>query len=190
METPSPNPELARILELSSAPRRSRGRWIAAAAMVLLLVTAAFVAWRVSRREVRYETITAKRADLVATVSATGTIEPTDQVEIGSEVSGIIEAVLVDFNDRVEANQVIAKLNTESLVAGVRSSRASLNAAAATLKEAEVNAEERKADLARQSMLFEQEMVSQQVIDTARFASLRAEAAAESARAQIGRAHV
>ncbi|MEM6531778.1 MAG: efflux RND transporter periplasmic adaptor subunit [Myxococcota bacterium] len=185
MNSHAPDSELAKILELGTAPRRRGLKVLWVGLVAILVLGGALVAWRMSLRETSYETLLVKRDLLIATVSATGTIEPTDQVEIGSEISGIVEAVYVDFNERVEAEQVIAKLDTEVLLAQVRSSRASLNAAAATLKEADVNAQERQSDFARQSVLFERQMVSQQVIDAARFALLRAEAAVESARARV-----
>ena len=52
-------------------------------------------------------------------MTATGTVEPTNQVEISSELSGIVRQVLVDYNDRVTAGQVLARLDTDKLQAEV-----------------------------------------------------------------------
>ena len=67
------------------------------------------------RTQVSYVTETAHQGDLTVTVTATGTIEPTNQVEISSELSGTIAEVLVDYNDAVTAGQILARLDTVQL---------------------------------------------------------------------------
>ena len=66
------------------------------------------------RNSVRYTTETTRRGDLTETVTATGTVQPTNKVEVSSELSGTVRRVLVDYNDHVTAGQVLAVLDTDS----------------------------------------------------------------------------
>lgn len=79
------------------------------------------------------------KGDLTVTVTATGTLEPLDQVEVGVEVSGTISSVEVDYNDHVKAGQIIAQLDTSKLEAQVFQSQAKLDLAHAKLLEAKAN---------------------------------------------------
>ncbi len=83
--------------------------------------------------EVRYKTAPAQRGDLTLLVSATGNLEPTDQVLVGIEVSGTIKSVEVDYNDFVKAGQILAKLDTTKLMAQARQSEAVVASAKAKL---------------------------------------------------------
>ena len=73
------------------------------------------------------------RGPLVVTVSATGTLQPQDQVDVGAEISGRLDAVNVDYNDRVKKGQVLAVVNTDQIQAQLAQARASLNANRATV---------------------------------------------------------
>ncbi|HPT28123.1 MAG TPA: biotin/lipoyl-binding protein, partial [Bryobacteraceae bacterium] len=107
---------------------RKRAIWL----LVLLLACAAAL-WALNKWQsapaaptVRYRTEKATTGDLTVTVTATGQLQPTKTVEVGSEVSGIIDAVLVDYNDRVKAGQVLARINTEKLDAQVLQDKAAV----------------------------------------------------------------
>jgi HlyD family secretion protein len=73
------------------------------------------------------------RGDLAVTVSATGTLAPRDQVDVGSEVSGKIDKLEADFNDHVKKGEVLARINTDQLKAQLDQARATLSQAEATL---------------------------------------------------------
>jgi HlyD family secretion protein len=81
--------------------------------------------------DVRYKTAPAQRGDLTVSVSATGNLEPTEQVLVGIEVSGTIKSVEVDYNDFVKAGQILAKLDTTRLMAQARQSEAVMASAKA-----------------------------------------------------------
>lgn len=125
--------------------RRGRRLWTW---LILALLAAGAGLWWVTGREtapaVVYTTEPSLRTDLVVTVTATGTVEPTTEVEVASELSGILAAVAVDFNDSVTAGQELARLDTTRLAAAQASAAAALAAAEArrdqartTLAEAE-----------------------------------------------------
>src|SRR5882672_11088699 len=109
----NPDAELVRRLGLELAPRRfwTRNKVVAAALLVLILAAGAgLYVWR-SDRPTAYVTAPVTSGPLTVTVNATGTLQPQDQVEVGAEISGRVDAVNVDFNDRVSKGQVIAVIN-------------------------------------------------------------------------------
>ncbi|WP_417666800.1 efflux RND transporter periplasmic adaptor subunit [Roseibium sp.] len=133
----------------------------------------------------RYTTGPAKRADITVLVTATGTIEPTNQVEISSELSGIIREVKVDYNSRVKVGETLAILDMDKLRASVESAKAKLNAAHARVTEAEATVVEKDEDYKRKVALEERKIISVQELHTAVAAHNRALAALESAKADV-----
>ncbi|HXC55583.1 MAG TPA: efflux RND transporter periplasmic adaptor subunit [Rhizomicrobium sp.] len=116
--------------------------------------------------------------DLAITVSATGTLEPRNQVDVGAEVSGRIDALLVDFNDHVKKGQVLARINTLAFEAALAQSRASLAQAQATLVQA---AQTR----VRTAALMRGNAASRQEFDAANADYARAAAGVQLAYAQV-----
>lgn len=165
-----------------------RGVWVAGA---LLLVLALFLALWGDGERVSYTTETARRGPLIVTVTATGALEPTNQVDVGSELSGTIRSVEVDFNSRVERDQVLARLDTTRLEAQVLQSSAALAAARARVMEADATGAEVSSQLARLThvrQLSGGKVPSQTEYATAAAAVERARAASESARAAVSQA--
>jgi len=124
--------------------------WLIAAGLLL----AAGLAWAVLKNgqdaaAPRYLTEPVQRGSLSVTVSASGTLHPINQVDVGSEQSGTIEAVLVDDNDRVKKGQVLARLDTRKLTDQVAKSRAALASAKAGVLQAQATEKEADASLAR-----------------------------------------
>lgn len=156
----------------------------------VLLVVAALVIWAaISMRSgsggVRYVTDPATRGSLVVTVTATGSVQPTNKVDISSELSGTVRKVNVDFNDTVVAGQVLAVLDTDKLKATVSNSRAKLASAKAKVTEAQATVIEKERDLSRRKALAEKLAESLQNRDAAQAAFDRAKAALESAYADV-----
>jgi HlyD family secretion protein len=154
--------------------------------MVLLLAAGALL-WLLPGEEsrLRYETAEVQRGDLTVTVTATGTLQPVNQVDVGSELSGTIEAVAVDFNDKVQRGQVLALLDTDRLQAQVLESRASLQSNEAKVKEAHATVTETRLAFERCEKLAERQLCTTGDLDAARAAYARAQAAEASARAQV-----
>jgi HlyD family secretion protein len=133
-ETTGKSSEIVRKLGLEGGRSRGWGR----AGLVLAALAVAAIAWGVamwsgSTTDMRYLTAEVARGGLRVTVSATGTVEPTNLVEISSELSGRLASVEVDFNDEVEVGSVLARLDTSKLEAQVAIARASLDAAIARI---------------------------------------------------------
>ncbi|MFA7096332.1 MAG: efflux RND transporter periplasmic adaptor subunit [Gammaproteobacteria bacterium] len=134
----------------SASSRRAKTRWIVAAALILLAVGAYFFLRPDSgTAALRYQTEPVVRGNLTVTVSATGTLQPINQVDVGSELSGIVEAVLVDDNDQVTKGQVLARLDTSKLEDQVAKSRAAVVAAEAQVQQMQATVEEARANLTR-----------------------------------------
>ncbi len=168
---------------VEAKPRR--GRLLVALGLLGVAVAIALAMTPIRGPRTQYVTMSPRRGDLVASIAAPGTLAPVNQIEVGSEVSGLVTTVHADFNDRVEAGQLLAEIDPEPLLAQVRLSRAALLASEAALEEAKVTRAEKRLYLARQRALFERDGISQQEYDAARFGSMRAGANLKNARAQV-----
>ncbi len=168
------------------------GRWLAAAALLAAIALGYwFYKSGQDAQAPRYLTEEAKRGNLVVTVSATGTLQPTNQVDVGSELSGTIESVLVDDNDRVKKGQVLARLDVSKLQDQVAKSRAALAAAEAQVQQMQATVEEARANLARLKQVAELsggKVPSKAELESAEATLKRARANEANARAAIGQA--
>src|SRR4030042_102217 len=130
--------------------RRRRWIWLALAGVAVLLV-AGFCSARSGSRAAaaRFRAEQATRGELVVTVTATGKLQPLNEVEVGSEVSGLVESVFVDDNDYVEKGQVLARLDISKLQDSVVNARATLASAEAIVLQAKATPQESEANRAR-----------------------------------------
>jgi HlyD family secretion protein len=131
-----------------------------------------------------YVTSPAQVGDLVETVTATGTLEALDTVQVGSETSGRILDVLVDFNDQVKKGQVLATIDPEQASARADEAAAQLRAARAAVARAQATQAESAQNLKRSRSLMESGLISRQDYDTAQATAQRSQADVASARAQ------
>ncbi|MBN8819363.1 MAG: efflux RND transporter periplasmic adaptor subunit [Sphingomonas sp.] len=99
--------------------------------------------------KVDYATAPVERGALVTTVSATGKLAPTNQVTVGSQLSGLVVKVLVDVNDRVVAGQTLAEIDPEQIEDQIRQGQAQLAANQAQVGQARATLAEAQAQLAR-----------------------------------------
>ena len=115
--------------------------WIAGA-VVLALACGSTWWWtqRDAAADVQYRTGKIERGNLLATVSASGAVNPVTQVSVGTQVSGQIKDLYVDFNSEVKAGQLIAQIDPETFEYRVRQSQADVDAARAAVLTAQANA--------------------------------------------------
>jgi HlyD family secretion protein len=188
----NPQAEIARVLDDARPGRRRLWRWL----LLVLLVAGGAAAFLLlgnggETAAARYQTEPASRGALRVTVTATGTLEPTNQVDVGSELSGIVRAVAVDYNDRVTVGQVLARLDTAKLEAAVQRSRAALASAEARVLQAAATVKETRAELARLRKVAELsggKVPSQAELDAAAASVDRAQADRVAARAAVAEA--
>lgn len=91
------------------------------------------------KNEVSYEKTKVEKATITSSVTATGTIEPVTKVEVGTQVSGIISRIYVDYNSEVKKGQVIAELDRTNLISELNSAGSNLNAAKSELDYQKLN---------------------------------------------------
>lgn len=182
--------DVKELLETHAA--RGRGRHVRLLLLVGALVGVILLAalhWRGrSDGAVRYETREVLRGSLSVTVSATGNLEPTTEVEVGSELSGTVRSVEADYNDRVRKGQVLARLDTSKLEAELRESQAALQAVQAQLADAQATLKETESELARKKRLWamtDGQAVSRQDLDAAEADLARARAAVSRYQAEV-----
>jgi HlyD family secretion protein len=170
-------------------PWKRWAKWIVLALAVLLALF--FFLGRNGKSETRYVTQEVVRGNLRVTVTATGNLEPRNQVDIGSELSGTIRTVNVDVNDEVKAGQVLAVLDTTRLQAQVFQAESALASAEARVLQADASEKEARANLARLQKVRElsnNKLPSQQDLDVAEAAVARAVGEAAAARASVAQA--
>lgn len=184
----APGDNIAQTLGLHQTNDWRRGylKWGGIAVAIIVLVG---VVWQLfgngNSQAFRYKTADVTRGKLTVIVTATGTLQPVNQVEVGSEISGTIKAVLVDFNDRVKQGQVLASMDTDQLQAKVNQARAALQLAEAKVKQSEATVVETRDKLARSTELAKTGMCSKEDCDAARASYDRAFADLAGARAQV-----
>jgi len=144
-------PDIHDTLGLTPRGRRRRiGRWLFAALIITALVGVGLRMRATPAQAVSpYKTEMVQKGALTVSVTATGELKPVTQVNIGTEISGIVEAVEVDFNSPVTVGQTLAKVNTEKLEAQAAQARAALRSAEAKQLQSEATMAEAEAELAR-----------------------------------------
>lgn len=171
--------------------RAHRKKWILGI-LVFASTMIAVVGWFYfkagANNSVQYKTEPTKRGDLTVTVSATGVLEPVVQVDVGTEISGTVEKVAVDFNQRVIKGQILASLNTDQLEAKQRQSNAALLLAKSKVAEMQATLLETETKLARARELKDKNLYSQEDLDSLTAAHARAKALLDNAKAQVSQA--
>ena len=182
------------IEEFLGQPPRSRWRrwrkWIFIGVPLLIVLLLLSRCFRPAP-PVHYATAPVERHDLTVTVTATGNLAPTVQVSVGSEVSGLIDKVYVQNNDRVVKGQPLAQLDLSRLRDALVQSQATLQASLATVAQNRATLAQTKATLARQEQVYKLsggKVPSQTELDTARADYARASANLLQAEAQVAQA--
>jgi HlyD family secretion protein len=153
--------------------------------VVLVAVIAMLIIKPFGKKEtgVSFETVKVTKGTITTTVTATGTIEAVTSVDVGTQVSGIIDKVYVDFNDRVKQGQLLAQIDKKQLQAQLDQSEASLEQAKAQLvyQEATYN---------RMNALFEKQLIAKSDFDQALYNYTNAQANVKNAESSYERNRV
>ncbi len=183
-----PSIEQALALDGRSGARRPR-RLLRNALLVIVLaaLAAGGAYWWMTPASppVSFNTVAAERGDLTVEVSATGTLQPLIQVDISSELSGVVRSVAVKENDTVKQGDVLAELDTVRILANVDRAEASVKVAEAQVGQAKTTLTEAEQTLSRAQQLSNRALVAQQALDTALAARDRASAAVAVAEANL-----
>ncbi|MDP2759169.1 MAG: efflux RND transporter periplasmic adaptor subunit [Sideroxyarcus sp.] len=191
-DTATPSQNL--LLAITRSPQNGKRKialWIAVSVIALLLAGWLLFPESSGENNAGYVTETVAQGDLAVTVSATGNLYPTNQVDVGSELSGIVEAVLVDENDKVKHGQVLVRLDLSKLNDQVLKSQAAVLAAAAQVAQMQATVKESRATLGRLRQVAELsggKVPSPSELEGAEAAVSRAEANEANARAAAAQA--
>jgi HlyD family secretion protein len=145
------DPDISALLAAGRASRRRPSGWPLLILVFPLLLAGVAVFWWIGHpvEGVRYVTAKVTQGNLTVTVTATGNLQPINTVDVGSEISGTVAAVLVDFNDKVKKGQILARLDTTKLQTTLERSRATLAANQAKVEQARATLEQTQSSLAR-----------------------------------------
>ena len=166
----------------------TRGRLAWLIAIVLLVLLGAWWFTKGDGAAVEYQTVPAEVGNVVARVSTSGSLQAVVTVDVGSQVSGRIQELFVDFNSPVKKGQRIAKIDPALFQAAVVQAEANVAAARANVTRLTVAAEDAERQARRASEVFEQRLISETERDTAVANARSARAAVEQAQAQLQQA--
>src|SRR5512143_3412851 len=150
---------------------------------ILILLTALVFSCKGDAPAYRTEPVT--RGDILATVTATGTVNAVTTVQVGTQVSGTIKSLYVDFNSRVKKGQIIAQIDPSTFEAQVQQADANLHSAQANLDKANAALIDATRAFDRNKELYSKNLVPKSDLDTAETNYASAKAQVNSAKAQI-----
>ncbi|NLA69129.1 MAG: efflux RND transporter periplasmic adaptor subunit [Gammaproteobacteria bacterium] len=171
---------------MSHRPKRARRPSKAVAATLLAVLVLAAGGWYLKQRGAAadagtWRTVAVEQGDIRVAISATRTLSAISTVVVGSQISGQVTDVLVDFNDKVEQGQVIARIDPSTYQAQIEQGSAQIASARASLAQAQASLRNAEFDYRRKRELGERQLVTRSDVE-------RASAALEQARAQVASA--
>ena len=155
--------------------------WIAIAAVVVILIAWSFLKGGKKEEKVSFDTAKVEAANIQTTITATGTIEPVTSVTVGTQVSGIVSHLYVDYNSVVKKGQVIAELDRTNLIS-------ELNTAKANLSSAQSTANYELANYNRYKTLYEKGLVSADEYENAQLSYRKAKEQVNTSRESVQKA--
>ena len=168
--------------------RPRRGVLIGAGLVLLAALAIWFLFLRGGAEAEPYRTEAVRRGEITRSVSASGTLEALVTVEVGSQISGQVTQVMVDYNDRVRRGQVMAVLDPQNQRSAVEQSQAQIASAQAGVAQAQAQVALAQAEYDRQKFLFDRGIIAQAALDTASASLRTARANVASAQAQVRQA--
>jgi len=176
----------------SPRPQANRSRTllyrIAAGIAVLAVLGVGIGYWRkhqAAGTEGAFRTAPVERGNIRVAISSTGTLSATSTVTVGSQISGQVTEILVDFNDRVTQGQVLARIDPKTYEAQIAQGNAQVASAQASLKQAQATQHNAELDYRRKAELVQRQLVARSDVDLARAALDQANAQVAAASAQI-----
>jgi HlyD family secretion protein len=153
--------------------------------ILIAVAAAAFFLLRNKNGEVKFRTEKVTRGDIEMAVTATGTVNPVTTVLVGTQVSGTIKEIHVDFNSLVKKGQLIARIDPALFEAQVNQARANVLSSKANLDKAEATLVDAKRTMERNKELFSKNLIARSDLDTADTNYETAQASVSAAKAQV-----
>ena len=142
--------------------------WIAVGVVVIVAVAAFLLSGGKKKEEVNFKTEKVAKVNILNSITATGTIEPVNEVTVGTQVSGIVSKLYVDYNSVVKKGQVIAELDKSNLMSQLNTAKAQLSQAQASFRSAQSDLAYQKANYNRYKTLYQKGLISANDYETAR----------------------
>ncbi len=155
---------------------------------IILGIGAAFVLYSQRGNEPEFRTDPVTRGDIQQTVTATGTVNAVKTVLVGTQVSGTIKFLYVDYNSRVKKGQLIARIDPATFESQVQQAQANLLAARANVEKAEASLVDAKRTFERNRELFSKNLIARSDLDTAETNHNTSRALVTAAKAQVNQA--
>ena len=155
--------------------------WIAGAVVAVIVVAWALIGGGKKEEKVSFDTAKVENQNIHTSITATGTIEPVTSVTVGTQVSGIVAKLYVDYNSIVKKGQVIAELDRTNLIS-------ELNAQKANLASAQSSLDYQKANFDRYQTLYDKGLVSADEFENAKLKYVQAKEQVASSRESVQRA--
>lgn len=156
--------------------------WAIVIAVIAIVAIAAYLLTGGKKQnEVSFETAKAERTSIKTSITATGTIEPVTSVTVGTQVSGIVSKLYVDYNSVVKKGQVIAELDKTNLTSELKTAQANLSSAQSTLNYEQTN-------FNRYQTLYNKGLVSADEYETAKLSYLKAKEQVNTSRESVQKA--
>jgi len=155
--------------------------------IIILIIIAAgvFVLFRDKEPEIKFRTVNVSKGDIREIVTASGTVNAVTTVLVGTQVSGTIKHIYVDFNSQVKRDQLIARIDPAIFEAQVEQARANLLSARANLEKADAALVDAKRTFDRTKELYQRNLIARSELDTAETNHETSKAQVEVAKAQI-----
>jgi HlyD family secretion protein len=153
--------------------------------IVIAIAVPAILLFRSKGNEIKFRTEKIIRGDIEMSVTATGTVNPVTTVLVGTQVSGTIKNIYVDFNSRVKKGQLIARIDPALFEAQVNQARANLLSAKANLEKAQATSVDAKRTMERNKELLAKNLIAQSDFDTAETNYETADASVSAAKSQV-----
>lgn len=159
-----------RKIDVSSLAEAKQGKWKKFFLLLSLLAVGGiiFVATIDGNEDmVEYKTVFARIGNFTVDVAASGTLQPRNKVIVGCEISGTIDKIYKDYNDKVVKGELLARMRTDELQARVNQLRAALESSRANVRKSEVDLKDKRNECARMGKLRKSSAVSQKKLDSA-----------------------
>src|SRR4030043_1512553 len=153
--------------------------------IIIVIGIAGLFFFRGKGNEPQFRTDKVTKGDIVMSVTATGTVNPVTTVLVGTQVSGTIKDIYVDFNTPVKKGQLIALIDPALFEAQVNQAKANLFSAKANLEKAEAILIDAKRTMDRNKELFSKNLIAQSDLDTAETSYETAKASVSAAKSQV-----
>ena len=160
---------------------KNKTLWIGVGAVIIIVIIAMLMFGGKKEEKVTFETATVTKQKIQNTITATGTIEPVTSVTVGTQVSGIVSKLYVDYNSVVKKGQVIAELDKTNLTSELSTARANLSSAQSALNYQQDN-------YLRYKTLYDKGLVSADDFESARLSYLQAKEQVASSRESVKKA--